>query len=293
MSVSNIEEKIDWDSTLALQRSEDVLERCCIESDKKRLLWRGTPPCVDSDTAQGSSDFLSARDWSAILQKSTFVSCLGGYDQYRSKDNQFFYVHQQNLDEEDAALLLQRAYRQRDCQSIPSGWTTEAFTFEKPHAFEDAKRRLRGWTLLCERSFPEKEHIGPDGNTWIAYHDPVTGEHFFHCAEMGRWDWEIPKDQISRVPGIGLRANLTAGDIQFGDKETNSFKNTELARESGNTVQECHQDFLRKVSERSKETEMRREEEQWRQILVKGREKDKKFSRRVRQNDRQKKCYRR
>jgi ankyrin repeat protein len=165
-----------------------ALDECCALANHGISIWESPGGATESDN-------LTAREWACMLrpERSTFLANHCGYDIYESRYFcKIFYVDKAIFEEEDAILLIQRNFRQREKIAIPAQWITSAFSYTKPEKIALSEKLTRGWEFLRKRSERGKMYTDWDGQMWTEYIDQVTGFNFFYCSQSNSFQWDPP-----------------------------------------------------------------------------------------------------
>lgn len=112
---------------------------------------------------------MSASEWNNLrhIANSTYRRVMAGWEEYSDKDtNEVFYVHLDTVKREDAALLIQRNYKQRYCRPIPERWESQAYSWEKPSVVAKCERERQGWAVLRRRSTVERKVMDIHDMEW-------------------------------------------------------------------------------------------------------------------------------
>eukprot|EP00595_Chromulina_sp_UTEXLB2642_P002328 CAMPEP_0196765016 /NCGR_PEP_ID=MMETSP1095-20130614/7395_1 /TAXON_ID=96789 ORGANISM="Chromulina nebulosa, Strain UTEXLB2642" /NCGR_SAMPLE_ID=MMETSP1095 /ASSEMBLY_ACC=CAM_ASM_000446 /LENGTH=1218 /DNA_ID=CAMNT_0042122169 /DNA_START=3024 /DNA_END=6677 /DNA_ORIENTATION=+ len=138
---------------------------------------------------------LTGDEWIDCQNKSVIRRIFDNYIEYFNSFIEIvFYVYVQGVEEEQAALLLQRLYRQIHKKPISiEPWLSTAFFVDPPEEVYQSCRLLAGWAYLRRRARNLGDFRDVHGVEWEEYADTTSSEYFYWSEDSNNYSWEKPE----------------------------------------------------------------------------------------------------
>lgn len=137
---------------------------------------------------------LSGEDWRHLLLSCQKRRMFENFEELEDGSSGIIlYRHLDTHQEEDAALMLQKIWRQKKGLARPAAWTSFAYTFEPPEEVIAEEKTLAAWALLRRRSTVNKEVTDIAGSTWNELVDSESAEYFYWYEPENLYQWDKPR----------------------------------------------------------------------------------------------------
>eukprot|EP01041_Mallomonas_annulata_P002379 gene2379-4623_t len=163
---------------------------------------------------------LSGGDWLKMHLCSQRRRLFQNWEELEDKvSGLIFYMDEELLNQEAAAVTIQIFWRQKRAYPRPKGWISNAFTFDLPLDALEEQRELAAWALIRRRSTLNKTVKDVDGIEWQELVDGDTAEHFYWFEEENVYQWEPPQ-----IPSKDAEEFVAIDDLFEGDEVLFRFK---------------------------------------------------------------------
>lgn len=222
--------KVRYDHT----SDEEVVERSRIEIISKPVFYCNLKTGQSAWTIQDACNNpfeagplnLPGPEWSKLLSNSLSRRYFGQYEEYVYHYPQemqlleyVYYVDYDMNKQDQAALLLQRLYRQKFRRRKPFAmWVTKAFTATAPDSCVYAMKEKAGWAYIRRRSNYVGDFRDKEGNDWEEYLDKVSCEYFYFMEEWNEYNWlkpPLPTFKLALNGGDNIQYYNVGDEFQY------------------------------------------------------------------------------